>query len=367
MQIIFPGWLLVGAVLAAIGVACWAVQARRGMGVTSLANLRPWGSYIAGFIFFMGLSAGALVLAALPLLLHLPAVRPYSALAAFVALAALVVGGLFIFVDLGKPARVWRMVRRPNLRSPMVWDLILTVVYLVVALALLIALLADAPSAVLTPLAVLALLAGVADGITAFVFSTQASRTYWFSAVLPVTFFVAALASAGAVMALLLVALEPSGYTAVAQGDLESLGLLTAACLAVGLLLLAGEVITRANARSTQARRLVALELRSTALWVEVGAAVVAIVLLVIPATRGSGAWTSVAACLALVHLAVKRWHFVEMGFAAPNLEMPGVDIDSRRPHGARLVEVGLVCGLVGGFVVLSCLGLTMLPLGVQA
>lgn len=366
MEIMFPWWLGIGAVLAVAGVAAWVVQVRRGMGVTSLSNAHPWGSYIAGFVFFMGLSAGCLVLAGLPLVVDLPAVRPYASLSALVALVSLVVGGLFIFVDIGRPERVWRMLRHGKIGSPMMWDLLLTIGYFVIGTALLVALLADAPSAVLTVLGVLAVAAGVADGITAFVFATQVAREFWLSAVQPMAFFAAALASAGALLQLLVLGLAPGGYVDLGLEDTEPLALMTAVCLGLGLLLLASELLTLGFSRRTEALRLVRTMLRSPMLAVEVVTGAAAIVLYLVPATRGSSAGVVVASALALVHLAAKRIHFVESGLAVPNLDLRGVDLDRGRGGSLlrRPVEVALSVGLVGGFVVLTSVGLTLMPIG---
>ncbi|MBU5422380.1 polysulfide reductase NrfD [Cellulomonas hominis] len=367
MEIMFPGWLGVGAVLAVAGVTAWVVQVRRGMGVTSLSNLRPWGSYIAGFVYFMGLSAGCLVLAGLPLVADLPAIRPYAGLAALVALVSLVIGGLFILVDIGRPERVWRMIRHGRLGSPMMWDLLLTVAYFLIGAVLLVAILADAPASVLAVLGVVAVAAGVADGVTAFVFATQVAREFWLSAVQPMAFFAAALASAGALLQLLVLGLAPSGYVDLGLHDTEPLALVTAACLGLGLLFLLSELLTLGFSRRADALRLVRAMTASWMLWVEVVTGVVAVALYLVPATRGSTAGIVVASVLALVHLAAKRVHFVASGLAVPNLDLRGVDLDRGRGGAVlrRPVELALSTGLVGGFVVLTSLGLTVMPLGV--
>jgi len=369
MQIMFPAWLAGGAVLAVAGVTAWVVQVRRGMGTTSLSNLRPWGTYIAGFIFFMGLSAGCLVLAGLPLVADLPTIRPYAGLAAMVGLVSLVIGGLFILADVGRPARVWRMLVHGNLASPMTWDLILTAAYFVVGSALLAALLLDAPDAVLTVLGVLAVVAGVADGVTAFVFATQVARDFWLSAVQPMAFFAAALASAGAVLQLLALGLNPSGYVDLALNDTEPLALMTAGCIGLGLLLLLSEVVTLGFSGREHGARTVHAMVSSPLLWAEVGAGTLAVVLFLVPASRASTAGVVAASSLTLVHLVVKRLHFVETGFAVPNLELAGVDIDRGRGGSVlrRPVELALTLGLAGAFALLTTIGLSVLPLGIGA
>lgn len=366
MEILFPWWLGIGAVLAVVGVAAWAVQVRRGMGVTSLSNAHPWGSYVAGFVFFMGLSAGCLVLAGLPLVADLPAVRPYASLSALVALVSLVIGGLFIFVDIGRPERVWRMIRHGRLGSPMMWDLLLTATYFVIGTALLVALLTHASPGALTVLGVVAVAAGVADGVTAFVFATQVAREFWLSAVQPMAFFAAALGSAGALLQLLVMGLGPTGYVDLGLQDTAPLALMSAVCLGLGLLLLGSELLTLGFSRRTEALRLVRTMLASPMLAVEVATGAVAVVLYLVPATRDSAAGVVTASVLALVHFAAKRIHFVESGLAVPNLDLRGVDLDRGRGGSLlhRPVEVALSVGLIGGFIVLTSLGLSLMPIG---
>lgn len=358
-----PLWLLLAAALTLLGIAAYVVQLRQGIGATSLSNISPWGVYIAGFIFFMGLSAGSLVLASLPLLLDLPRVRPFAKIAAFIALAALVAGGLFIVLDLGHPERAWHMFVFGRVGSPMLWDLLLTAVYFVIGAALLLALLAPARAkGLLKPLAALALLAGIADGLTAFVFATQVGREYWYSAVQPLTFFVAALSSAGATIILALLVLRPSGYVRFSVSDLDPLPAMTAVAVALGLLLIGSEVVTHAFGGPASSRELVQLMLRSPWFWVEVLTGLAAVALL-LPVLRRTPGVLALGAILALVHLAVKRVMFVQLGTAVPNINYPGVPIAPATGYSPSLIEWGVGAGLVGLFAVMLMLGFRILRL----
>ena len=332
-----PLVLVVTGLLTVLGIVAWVVQLRDGVGATSLSNLNAWGAYIAGFIFFMGLSAGSLVLAALPVLFDLPRFRPYARLAAFVALISLIVAGLFILVDIGRPERLWRIVRFGQLGSPMLWDLLLTIVYFVIATVFLRRLMTAKSDASVKVVAWVALLAGIADGVTAFVFATQIGREFWFSAVQPISFFAAAVASAGAILLLLLVILRASGYNVLECCDLAPLAGLTAVSVALGLMLLASEVVTLAFTRSATAMELVNGMLASPLFWVEVAAGLLAI--------------------------AVKRLVFVRMGFSVPNIDYPGVAIASGTGYAPDLVEWGVMVGLTGLFIFLLALGFRALRL----
>ena len=50
-------------VLALIGIGCWIYQLIGGLAVTGMSNATSWGLYITNFMFFVGLSAGGLIVA----------------------------------------------------------------------------------------------------------------------------------------------------------------------------------------------------------------------------------------------------------------------------------------------------------------
>jgi molybdopterin-containing oxidoreductase family membrane subunit len=360
-------WLGLTGLLTLLGIAAWIVQLVKGIGATGQSNLEPWGIYIAGFIFFMGLSAGSLVLAALPVLFDLPKFRPYARIAAFVALIALVIGGLFILVDIGRPDRLWHMVRYAELGSPMLWDLLLTIAFLIISTLLLRRLtVSNKTDGVLKALAWLGLLAGLADMVTGFVFSTQVAHEFWFSAVQPFAFFVAAIASAGAIILLVMTVLKSSGQATLESADLQPVAGFTAVALGIDLLLIASEIVTLGFPRSENSLDLLGFLLASPLFWIEVVTALIAIILLAAPGTRRVPGWIAVAAVLALVDLAVKRFLFVQMGFVQPNIQYAGVAIAPRGPYVPTLVEWGLVVGLVGLFTMLLILGFRSLQSGKQ-
>ena len=56
-------WLALLLVLIGVGVATWVYQFANGLVVTGLTNVVMWGQYILFFMFFVGLSAGGLIVA----------------------------------------------------------------------------------------------------------------------------------------------------------------------------------------------------------------------------------------------------------------------------------------------------------------
>jgi len=56
----------VSAVVMVVGLVLWFMQLSGGMVQTAMRNLDSWGLYITGFMFFVGLSAGGLIISSVP-------------------------------------------------------------------------------------------------------------------------------------------------------------------------------------------------------------------------------------------------------------------------------------------------------------
>ena len=83
-----------------------------------------WGIYIGQFTFFVGIAASA-VMVVLPYYFHdVKEFGRITILGEFLAIAAVIMCMLFIFVDMGQPARVLNVLFYPTLHSMMFWDMI---------------------------------------------------------------------------------------------------------------------------------------------------------------------------------------------------------------------------------------------------
>ena len=127
---------LLGAI-AAWGLAAWGYQIHTGIGVAGIRRPVFWGLYLVDFVFWIGIShAGTLISAILRLTdanWRKPVTRAAEAITAF----ALMIGGMFPLVHLG---RVWLFywlfpypnsrLLWPNFRSPLMWDVTAISTYL---------------------------------------------------------------------------------------------------------------------------------------------------------------------------------------------------------------------------------------------
>jgi len=116
-------------VLGALGA--WGYQLTHGLRVTGLRDQVFWGVYITNLITFIGFSYGGALVSAILRLTGAAWRAPITRLSEATALITLVVGALFIFVDLGRPDRLWEFIAHPNLSSPLVWDALAVTTYLV--------------------------------------------------------------------------------------------------------------------------------------------------------------------------------------------------------------------------------------------
>ncbi len=124
-------WLLLGLLLAvvAFGVVAWAVQLRRGLGAAGYNDHAFWAIYIADVVTFIGVSYGGAVISAILRLTGADWRAPLSRIAEGTAVVTVLIGGAFIIPHLGRPDRIWELVTRPNLSSPIFWDFVAVSTY----------------------------------------------------------------------------------------------------------------------------------------------------------------------------------------------------------------------------------------------
>jgi len=134
------GYLTVVAIctlIVAAGGAAWLIQIYHGMVVTGLARPVYWGFYIINFVFWIGISHAGTLISAILRLTDAGWRKPVTRAAEAITLFALMIGGLFPLIHLG---RVWlfywlipypnERLLWPNFRSPLVWDMTAIMTYM---------------------------------------------------------------------------------------------------------------------------------------------------------------------------------------------------------------------------------------------
>lgn len=126
------GWIVTLMAIIAIGMAAYMRQYEFGLGITGLSRDISWGFYIAQLTFLVGVAASA-VMVVLPYYLHnYKAFGKLTVIGEFTAVAAISMCGLFLFVDIGQPARALNVFLYPSPASIVFWDSMVLIGYLVV-------------------------------------------------------------------------------------------------------------------------------------------------------------------------------------------------------------------------------------------
>jgi molybdopterin-containing oxidoreductase family membrane subunit len=127
---------LLGTIVAA-GVVAWFSQMWSGFGLTGIRWPIYWGFFITDFVFWIGISHAGTLISAILRLVNAGWRRPVTRCAEVITAFALMIGGLFPIIHLGKPWLFFWLVpypsRRliwPNFRSPLVWDFFAISTYL---------------------------------------------------------------------------------------------------------------------------------------------------------------------------------------------------------------------------------------------
>lgn len=124
------GWLIFLLAMMGVGVGCYLYQFSEGLKVTGMGRDVSWGLYISQFTYLVGIAAGG-VMVVLPYYIHdHKAFGRITVLGEFLAIAAVVMCLLFIFVDLGNPVRIMNVIMYPTPNSILFWDMIVLNVYL---------------------------------------------------------------------------------------------------------------------------------------------------------------------------------------------------------------------------------------------
>ncbi|MBL8058750.1 MAG: polysulfide reductase NrfD [Anaerolineales bacterium] len=118
-----PFWLWAGALALVIAAAAvgGVIVLWKGLVVTNLNDLVPWGLWITIDLSSIALSAGAFLLCAAVYLLGLKRFQPVARTATFVGLIGYSMAMLCLFMDIGQPFRFWHALVYWNTHSVM-WE-----------------------------------------------------------------------------------------------------------------------------------------------------------------------------------------------------------------------------------------------------
>jgi len=209
--LIWAGWILL-AVVGGVGIAERFLTGHR---LAAYSSYVPWGMWVAAYIYFIGLSAGAFLLSSLVYVFGVHRLEKIAKLALYVAAITLVMALMTIWFDLGHLERFYYVFLRPQFHSMMAWMVWLYTAYFLLLLAeLYFAMRRDllnlSPEAVARDDRILRILGTIGvplaiafHGGVGALFGTVVAREYWHSPIYPILFLTGALVSGGALMTFL--------------------------------------------------------------------------------------------------------------------------------------------------------------------
>jgi len=353
MKRLFWGVWAVAFLLGLVGVYLRVFIGKEVVGYNSYV---PWGLWVAMYIYFVGLSAGAFLLSTLVYVFGVKRLEPVGKLALFTALVTLLSALVTIWFDIGHMGRFWKVYTSFAWTSMMAWMIWLYTAYFILLLAeIWFALRADlvraaARTDVLGSVARLVImgrtdmssgalardarvlkilgtigipLAVAFHGGVGALFGVVGARPYWHSALYPILFLVSALASGGALLTFVVAFFWPRRDPAEHRDLVVFLGQITLGVFALDLLLEWAEFSITLYASIPSHAEGFLLVLFGPYWWVfwighlVLGAAIPVAILLV----RGrSVPWVGVAALLLAGSFFAVRLNIVVPGLAVPEL-----------------------------------------------
>lgn len=373
------GWIGALGLLALWGLGVWIYQLTQGLIVTGMRDEVSWGLYICTFAFFVGLSAGGLIMASAAEVFGARSLRPLSRLGVLTAGACVLVAGITIIPDLGNPQRVWELFRYPNWSSPLIWDIIIISLYFVftvVDLAMMTrrGVTREVRARRLRVLALIGLPGAVLlHSITAWIFGVQISRPFWNTSLLAPMFVTSAVLSGSALVALVALAAQRFDRLQLPAETWSTIRKLIATLIAVDLFLVAADYITILWGNVPRERAALDMILPGGSwqwvFWLEwVVGGVVPFALLTVRRWRARPGMVGAAAALVLVGVYAFRIELVVGGLLKPLLSFaPGVSVGSFSSGTSSFqlvgsyhptwVEYSIVAGLMAFLALLITLG----------
>lgn len=296
----YYAWIVVLAGLIGIGFLCYLWQFRYGLGITGLSRDVSWGFYIAQFTFLVGVAASAVMLVLPYYLHHYKQFGRITILGEFLAVSAVLMCMLFIFVDMGQPLRVLNVLLYPTPNSVMFWDMVVLSGYLLLNIVIgWVTLDAErksvAPPGWVKPLIYISIPWAISiHTVTAFLYAGLPGRHFWLTAIMAARFLSSAFASGPSLLIILcFIVRRVAGFDA-GKEPIQKLAQIVTYAMILNVFFLLLEVFTAFYSQipgHTQTFKYLYVGLEGRRLlvpwmWASALLAIVSLILLINPSTR---------------------------------------------------------------------------------
>ena len=314
-------WVAFLLLLTGIGFFFYLKQLDYGLGITGMSRDVSWGLYIAQFTFLVGVAASAVMLV-MPYYLHdYKAFGKITILGEFLAVSAVIMCLTFVLVDLGRLDRAMNMILHPSPKSVLFWDMVVLNGYLLINIVTGWTVLESdrqgvPPPAWVKPIIYLSIPWAISiHTVTAFIYAGLPGRGFWLTAIMAPRFLASAFASGPALLILFCMILKRFTKFDAGGKAIQTLAKIVAYALAISIFFVLVELFTVFYGQIPSHMHHLVYLFRGLeghnmiANWMSVSAvaAVVALVLLVIPRTRTREPILALACILVFLSLWIEK------------------------------------------------------------
>ena len=135
-------WSVLGmlAGMWSLSAAAWVYQVYHGLAVAGLTHPVMWGTYIATFVFWIGIAHSGTLMSAILFIFRAHWRASIARIAETMTIAAIMTALLFPIIHLGRPWRAYWLIPYPNQRhlwinfsSPLIWDALAIGTYFIIS------------------------------------------------------------------------------------------------------------------------------------------------------------------------------------------------------------------------------------------
>lgn len=358
-------WIFFLLALVGAGFVTYLFQFKYGLGITGLSRDVSWGLYIGQFTFLVGVAASAVMLV-IPHYLHdFKKFGKIVILGEFLAVAAVTMCILFIFVDMGQPMRILNVVLHPTPNSIMFWDAVVLGGYLFLNIVIgWITLGSDRkgvkPPSWVKPLIYLSIpWAFSIHTVTAFLYAGLPGRHFWLSAIMAARFLASAFAGGPALLVILALIVRKLTKFDPGQEPIQAVGKIVTYAMIANVFFLGLEFFTAFYSQipgHTHPFKYLYSGLEGhfelvPLMWTSTILAIVSLVLLINPAWRRSESMLAIACISLFLSLWIDKGFGLIIGGFVPNM------MEQVRPYWPTIPETLITVGVWAmGFLVLTAL-----------
>ena len=358
-------WLVFLLVLIGIGAACWFYQFSVGLRITGMGRDVSWGLYIGQLTYFVGIAAGG-VMVVLPYYLHdYKAFGRITILGEFLAISAIIMCLLFVFVDLGNPVRIMNVILYPTPNSILFWDMIVLNVYMLLNLIVGWNVLAAERKGVkynklIKVLAYISIpWAFSIHTVTAFLYAGLPGRHFWLTAIMAARFLSSAFCAGPALLILLCMIVRKVSKFDPGEKAIRTLAGIVTYAMILNVFFFLLEVFTAFYSQIPGHMHSIVFLFQGLDgygklapwMWTATGFAVISLVLLIVPSTRRNEGTLAVACVVLIAATWIDKGLGLIVGGFTPNM------FDTVTPYWPTTPEILITIGVLAvGFFVLTIL-----------